>query len=649
MSYRPYIRPRSKASSPCFSEEQNKKLIKKHRHSRWIKYGLQCSIPLTIAIFTIVIYIQDSKIAELARKKDWDIASTGLDIANKTHLQDREIANLTHLHDRELVVEQREEDRQQRADIHYQELYSKYIDDISTVLYKYNQTMFVSEEKKFLYIRRKTIFTLREIDSERRSQLFIFLYENNLLPDRKKTNSTISLDGADLHDIKIQSPLNEKYIFNRLSLGSVNLMNATFTDCIFAGGAHFIGSSMSNISFIDTKFECEDKMTSNNIFDRVRLDYSNFKKTTLCSTRFRLANLSYSNFVDVDMDQVSFIKTDLSYANLSLTHEGILPLNNVILPNGTLYPSDNIENISNCARWSENGITIAGNEKGSVGLSKPLGIFIDTTDNNTLYVADSGNKRVIKFNQNLFKGKSILQDQIFLDYVNLDEEQNLYVNNYSKILKFTPDSLVGIMVARADEPGEELNQLHNVSGFILDEKKNLYISDGSNGRVFKWEPNAKSGFLLADSTDQNTNDSVKLVYPSGIYVDLLNDFLYISDQHDNLIHRFHPIENLTSEVVAGNGESNNSLHHLNGPTTIIVVNSKDIYICDAGNNRIVRWTIGNYSAGGTCIVGCSGRSGKNANMLEQPQDFKFDSNGNLIVSDTGNNRIQKFDLAQNKC
>jgi hypothetical protein len=186
MSYRPYIRPRYKASSPCFSEEQNKKLIKKHRHYRWIKYGLQCSIPLTIAIFTIVIYIQDSKIAELARKKDWDIASTGLDIANKTHLQDREIANLTHLHDRELVVEQREEDRQQRADIHYQELYSKYIDDISTVLYKYNQTMFVSEEKKFLYIRRKTIFTLREIDSERRSQLFIFLYENNLLPDRKK-------------------------------------------------------------------------------------------------------------------------------------------------------------------------------------------------------------------------------------------------------------------------------------------------------------------------------------------------------------------------------------------------------------------------------------------------------------------------------
>jgi sugar lactone lactonase YvrE len=284
-------------------------------------------------------------------------------------------------------------------------------------------------------------------------------------------------------------------------------------------------------------------------------------------------------------------------------------------------------------------------------LSKPLGIFIDTDDDNTLYVADNGNRRVIKFNQDSFKGKSLLQDKIFLDYVNLDDEQNLYVNNYSKILKFTPDSVVGITVAGADEPGKELNQLNNVSGFILDKEKNLYISDGSNRRVVMWKPNAKSGILLADDTDQNTNDSVKLVHPSGIYVNSSNNSLYISDQRDNLIYRFpfHPTESLTNEIVAGNGERGGSLHHLNGPTTIIVVNNKDIYVSDVGNNRIVRWTVGSYEAGGTCIVGCSGRSGNSTNMLKQPQDFKFDSKGNLIVSDTGNNRIQKFELIHNEC
>lgn len=67
-----------------------------------------------------------------------------------------------------------------------------------------------------------------------------------------------------------------------------------------------------------------------------------------------------------------------------------------------------------------------------------------------------------------------------------------------------------------------------------------------------------------------------------------------------------------------------------------------IYVVDSGNDRIVRWTT-NYAAGGTCIVGCSG-SGSGANQLNSPRDIKFDSDGNLYVSDQGNNRIQKFSI-----
>lgn len=68
-----------------------------------------------------------------------------------------------------------------------------------------------------------------------------------------------------------------------------------------------------------------------------------------------------------------------------------------------------------------------------------------------------------------------------------------------------------------------------------------------------------------------------------------------------------------------------------------------IYIADAGNNRIVRWT-GNYTAGGTCIVGCSATTGSGAVQLKNPRDLKFDASGNLYVSDQGNNRVQKFML-----
>lgn len=68
-----------------------------------------------------------------------------------------------------------------------------------------------------------------------------------------------------------------------------------------------------------------------------------------------------------------------------------------------------------------------------------------------------------------------------------------------------------------------------------------------------------------------------------------------------------------------------------------------MYIADAGNNRIVRWT-DDYSAGGTCIVGCAGTAGIGATELKGPRDLKFDPSGNLYVSDQGNQRIQKYSI-----
>ncbi len=71
-----------------------------------------------------------------------------------------------------------------------------------------------------------------------------------------------------------------------------------------------------------------------------------------------------------------------------------------------------------------------------------------------------------------------------------------------------------------------------------------------------------------------------------------------------------------------------------------------LYIADYGNNRIVRWTT-NYTAGGTCIIGCGGSAGVGATQLRSPRDLKFDASGNLYVSDQGNNRVQKYAIQIN--
>jgi hypothetical protein len=83
------------------------------------------------------------------------------------------------------------------------------------------------------------------------------------------------------------------------------LVNSIFIDCIFVGGSHFIGSTMSNVSFINTRFECENGTGPINIFDQVSLDYSKFEKTSLCTTKFKAAKLFSSNFIEVVMQQIN--------------------------------------------------------------------------------------------------------------------------------------------------------------------------------------------------------------------------------------------------------------------------------------------------------------------------------------------------------
>ncbi|CAF1519741.1 unnamed protein product, partial [Rotaria sordida] len=291
--------------------------------------------------------------------------------------EDAVLANLTRQQEQRLVNEQRIEDQRRAIDLHYQNVYSNYIEDISNVIYKQslNQTIFANEESKMSYIRRKTLLTLREIDSERKSQLFIFLHENHLLPNKNAPNTTISLIDADLHGITIRSPITGPYYFDGLVLKSVNLVNTSFLNCRFINGFLFTGSAMSHINFHGSIFRsipeyvtlpgldhgidfgCSEKDEHTFFFEHVSLDYANFKDSQLCGVVFRNVNLSYANFTTADLawvefisqtelmhsnwfdaklEAVSFINSNLSSAtSLDVMDEGIQQFSNVVLPNGT--------------------------------------------------------------------------------------------------------------------------------------------------------------------------------------------------------------------------------------------------------------------------------------------------------------------------
>ena len=95
--------------------------------------------------------------------------------------------------------------------------------------------------------------------------------------------------------------------------------------------------------------------------------------------------------------------------------------------------------------------------------------------------------------------------------------------------------------------------------------------------------------------------------------------------------------------VVGNGAPGTTT--LNYPDIVILDGAGYVFIVDESNFRVV----GSGPTGFRCIVGCSGKSGSDANRLSFPFGLSFDNRGNLFVSDASNNRIQKFTLARNSC
>ncbi|CAF1546367.1 unnamed protein product, partial [Rotaria sordida] len=238
-------------------------------------------------------------------------------------------------------------------------------------------------------------------------------------------------------------------------------------------------------------------------------------------------------------------------------------------------------------------IVAGGNGKGDRidQLNYPTDMIVDEEDN-SLIIADYGNKRVIRWplNQNQ---QEILIENITCYGLAMDKYGFLYVsdwyNNEVKRWKLGEvKGKEGKLVAGGNDLGDQLNELYVPHFIFVDDEQSIYISDSTNLRVVKWKKDAKKGIIVA----------------------------------------------------GGNGQGIN-LNQLNGPQGIIVDDLSQIYVADQYNHRIMRWS--ERSQEGEIIVGGNGRGNK-SDQLYYPHGIAFDVERNLYVADWINNRIQKFDL-----
>ena len=116
--------------------------------------------------------------------------------------------------------------------------------------------------------------------------------------------------------------------------------------------------------------------------------------------------------------------------------------------------------------------------------------------------------------------------------------------------------------------------------------------------------------------------------------------LYVADGENNRIVRFQLNDTMGVVVAESNTSTGLVLKH---PTDVLLDADDFLYIVDNDNHRIIRLKDDQYH----CIIGCIDKRGSSSNELNKPIAIQFDSYGNLYVSDEFNHRIQKFFLASN--
>lgn len=304
------------------------------------------------------------------------------------------------------------------------------------------------------------------------------------------------------------------------------------------------------------------------------------------------------------------------------------------------------------------GVTVAGYSNGIGGstlnaLRQPWGIALDK--NNTLYVAEYGNARVMKIPAGTLTGTIVAGKGVIGNSLNrlrypvelaVDTNSNIYVNddfNY-RVMLWQQNSSTGTIVAGIGTSGSSTNTIGESIGLALDSQGNLYVSDKANHRVMKWTPNATSGVVVAGVTGIAGSNNQQLNSPYGLYLDETNSYLYIADWANHRIQRYRiDIPSNGTTVAGGNGQGVGD-NQLNEPYGICVSKKTgDIYIADRANHRIQRWSPGATS--GVTIIGITGIYGTNATMLNGPANVLSNVDETyLYVSDRYNHRVQKFQL-----
>ena len=310
----------------------------------------------------------------------------------------------------------------------------------------------------------------------------------------------------------------------------------------------------------------------------------------------------------------------------------------------------------------------------AASLQFPMGLAVDGLNN--LYVADQANNRVLEFNEFGAPGNRVANGA----GGQIDRAHNgpNYVDAVGE------NSPGGIAIDATSQPPH----------------RHLYVADSVNNRVLGWRD--VTAFVAAQPADivlgqpdlfsSKCNNGAapddvgglgadSLCGPARMAVDQKGN-LYVADSGNNRVLVYNtPFDassgepgagEATADFVYGQGgefttrscnPSGANATTLCNPSAAAIDSAGDIYIADAGNSRVLEFAkAGNpptasdaiasraYGQGGVsdfsdtqCADGVAGDPSASSHAICMPGGVAIDASGDLLVADTGNNRVIEID------